>query len=254
MTRSGNRFHTLPDAMKQQGAKTYLLSGDRPWRWNAEMMARSFGIDHIHLRDSWNTSERINGDTPSDNAVISQAIAKMQRGEVWPDGEKAYVQINTLSGHALQDSGRTADNIARRRISGQTARLHDGCTLYRPGRRAAARLSAPAPRLGPHYGCGHRRPRSSFPLALGPSKRRLGSQNDKPRGICSADRSQRPDFRPTRGRNGADRHLSHPARPDGTRLRLARHGLLGRGRTLALICRKPPRTHRRRHLQASAAT
>lgn len=100
MTCSGNRFHTLPDAMKQHGAQTYLLSGDRPWRWNLAQLAKSFGIDHIHLRDSWNTSERINGSTPSDNAVISQAIAKMQRGAVWPEGEKAYVQINTLSGHA----------------------------------------------------------------------------------------------------------------------------------------------------------
>lgn len=100
MLHSDNHFHTLPDAMKQQGAKTYLLSGDLPWRWNAERLAKSFGIDHVHLRDTWNTSERINGSTPSDNAVISQAIAKMQRGEVWPEGEKAYVQINTLSGHA----------------------------------------------------------------------------------------------------------------------------------------------------------
>lgn len=138
MTRSGNRFHTLPDAMKQQGAKTYLLSGDRPWRWNAEMMAKPFGIDHIHLRDSWNTSERINGDTPSDNAVISQAIAKMQRGEVWPDGEKAYVQINTLSGHAPFKIPEELQTISL--DGGYPARLRDYMTAVHYTDQAIGRL------------------------------------------------------------------------------------------------------------------
>lgn len=138
MTCSDNRFHTLPDAMKQQGARTYLLSGDRPWRWNAEMMARAFGIDHIHLRDSWNTSERINGDTPSDNAVISQAIAKMQRGEVWPEGEKAYVQINTLSGHAPFRIPAELQTIAL--DGGYPAKLRDYMTAVHYTDQAVGRL------------------------------------------------------------------------------------------------------------------
>lgn len=250
MTRSGNRFHTLPDAMKQQGAKTYLLSGDRPWRWNAEMMARSFGIDHIHLRDSWNTSERINGDTPSDNAVISQAIAKMQRGEVWPDGEKAYVQINTLSGHAPFKIPAELQTISL--DGGYPARLRDYMTAVHYTDQAVGRLldylrqrpdwnRTMVVITGDHEALSHWR---SALRSDASGARMINPEEYVPLIVLNA-----PICRPTRGRNGAGRHISHPARPDGARLRLARHGLLGRGRTLPGICRKPPRTHRRRHLR-----
>ncbi len=94
------KFFALPDAMKEQGAKTYLLSGDKPSTWNQGLVARSFGITRQDMADSWDNSERIGHPKRlSDASLVEQTIAKMQRGDVWPEGEKAYVQIVTYTGH-----------------------------------------------------------------------------------------------------------------------------------------------------------
>ncbi|MBD5224623.1 MAG: LTA synthase family protein [Bacteroidales bacterium] len=94
------KFFALPDAMKEQGAKTYLLSGDKPSTWNQGLVARSFGITRQEMADSWDNSERIGHPKRlSDGSLIEQTIAKMQRGDVWPEGEKAYVQLVTYTGH-----------------------------------------------------------------------------------------------------------------------------------------------------------
>lgn len=96
----GTQFFALPEAMKEQGAKTYLLSGDKPATWNQGLVARGFGIDRQEMEDSWDNSERIGHPKRlSDGSLMEQSIAKMQRGEVWPEGEKAYVQIVTYTGH-----------------------------------------------------------------------------------------------------------------------------------------------------------
>lgn len=95
-----NRYYTLPMAMKENGAKTYLLSGDKPSTWNQGLVARSFGIDNTEMNDSWDNSERIGSPRRlSDNSFFTQSVAKMQRGDVWPEGEKAYVQMVTYTGH-----------------------------------------------------------------------------------------------------------------------------------------------------------
>lgn len=95
-----NQYYTLPMAMKEHGASTYLLSGDKPSTWNQGLVARSFGIDHTEMHDSWDNSERIGSPKRlSDNSLFIQSAAKMQRGDVWPEGEKAYVQIVTYTGH-----------------------------------------------------------------------------------------------------------------------------------------------------------
>ncbi len=95
-----NQYFTLPKAMYEQGARTYLLSGDKPSTWNQGLVARAFGIDHTEMKDSWDNSERIGHPKRlSDNSFFTQSIAKMQRGDVWPEGEKAYVQMVTYTGH-----------------------------------------------------------------------------------------------------------------------------------------------------------
>lgn len=97
---AGNHYHTIPKAMKEAGAKTYLLSGDKPSTWNQQLVARSFGIDNLEMNDSWDNSERIGSPKRlSDNSLFTQSAAKMQRGDVWPVGEKGYVQIVTYTGH-----------------------------------------------------------------------------------------------------------------------------------------------------------
>ncbi|MDE6527518.1 MAG: LTA synthase family protein, partial [Muribaculaceae bacterium] len=52
-----NQYYTIPMAMKEQGAKTYLLSGDKPSTWNQGLVAQSFGIDNTEMCDSWDNSE-----------------------------------------------------------------------------------------------------------------------------------------------------------------------------------------------------
>lgn len=70
--------------------------------------------------------------------VLSQAIAKMQRGEVWPDGEKAYVQINTLSGHAPFKIPAELQTISL--DGGYPARLRDYMTAVHYTDQAVGRL------------------------------------------------------------------------------------------------------------------
>lgn len=95
-----NKFFAIPDAMKESGAKTYLLSGDKPSTWNQGLVARAFGIDRQEMADSWDNSERIGHPKRlSDGSLIEQSVAKMQRGDVWPAGEKAYVQLVTYTCH-----------------------------------------------------------------------------------------------------------------------------------------------------------
>ena len=94
------QFFAIPEAMKEQGARTYLLSGDKPSTWNQGLVARNFGIERQEMADSWDNSERIGHPKRlSDGSLIEQSIAKMQRGEIWPEGEKAYLQIVTYTGH-----------------------------------------------------------------------------------------------------------------------------------------------------------
>ncbi len=94
------KYFALPDAMKEQGAATYLLSGDKPSTWNQALVADSFGINRLEMADSWDNTERIGHPKRlSDASLMEQTIAKMERGDVWPDGEKAYVQIVTYTGH-----------------------------------------------------------------------------------------------------------------------------------------------------------
>ena len=94
---SDNLF-TLPKAMKEQNATTYLLTGSSQGLWNRGTMADSFGIDHLLTDSSWDDTEKI-GTRISDGALMQQAVAKMRRGEVWKPGETAFVQINTSSAH-----------------------------------------------------------------------------------------------------------------------------------------------------------
>lgn len=96
-----NTFFALPAAMKQQGATTYLFSGDKPGTWNQALIARAFGIDNLDMADSWDNSQRIGHPARlSDASFIEQTIAKMKRDDVWAHNEKAYVQLVTYSGHS----------------------------------------------------------------------------------------------------------------------------------------------------------
>jgi phosphoglycerol transferase MdoB-like AlkP superfamily enzyme len=100
MKYAGNRYYALPDAMRENGAKTYLLSGDKPSTWNQGSVARVFGIDSLIMQDKWDNSEKIGLHKHiSDASLFRQIEQRMRNGEIWHNGEKAYVQIVTYSCH-----------------------------------------------------------------------------------------------------------------------------------------------------------
>lgn len=94
-----NDFFTLPKAMKEQDASTYIVSGSSPGTWNRATMARSFGIDNVMMGPEWNDAEKI-GSRISDGSLMRQTVAMLRRGEIWKPGEGAYLQVNTASGAA----------------------------------------------------------------------------------------------------------------------------------------------------------
>ncbi|MBR4721982.1 MAG: LTA synthase family protein [Muribaculaceae bacterium] len=96
-----NMFFTIPKAMREAfGVRSYLLTCDKPEVWNQILVARSFGIDTLLTRSSWRNDELVGNPAKlSDGSFIAQSIEKMRGGEIWPEGEPAYVQFVTYSGH-----------------------------------------------------------------------------------------------------------------------------------------------------------
>lgn len=97
-----NDYPTLIKAMKADSMeRAYLLSPDKPVTWNQGLIAKAFGIDTLLMEDVWDVSERIGSGRGklSDREFAKQIIEKMKDGEVFPVGERAFVQIVTYSGH-----------------------------------------------------------------------------------------------------------------------------------------------------------
>lgn len=97
-----NTYHTLNQAIEaaDSSARSYILTCDKPVVWNQEPIARAFGIDTLIDRSAWQIDELV-GNPPklSDGSFMRQATAKMKAGEIWPEGERAFVMMITYSGH-----------------------------------------------------------------------------------------------------------------------------------------------------------
>lgn len=92
--------HLAKELRADRGQKSYLLSGDRATTWNQGAVAKSFGIDEVRFRDSWDSSESFGHPrNPSDGSFLRQVVEKMKSGEIWPEGEKALVEVITYSSH-----------------------------------------------------------------------------------------------------------------------------------------------------------
>lgn len=96
-----NTYFTIPKAMRERyDARSYLLTVDKPSTWNQGQVAQAFGIDTIldytdfTLDESFGTHRRV-----ADRSFLRQAAAKIAAGEVWKDGEHAFIQLVTYSGH-----------------------------------------------------------------------------------------------------------------------------------------------------------
>ena len=96
-----NLYHTLNQALaEKRDARSYILTVDKEITWNQGAVAKAFGIDTVVARDCWVNDEKVGSRKKlGDRSFMRQAAEKMRAGEVWPNGENAFVQIVTYSGH-----------------------------------------------------------------------------------------------------------------------------------------------------------
>ncbi len=97
-----NSYYTLPRALKERtgDARYYVLTPDKPTVWNLRNVVSAFGADTLLSRDNWVNDEMIGAPAKlSDGSFLRQTVEKMRRGEIWPVGERAFVQVVTYSGH-----------------------------------------------------------------------------------------------------------------------------------------------------------
>lgn len=96
-----NTYFTLPKAAKEiNNTRNYLITVDKTKTWNQRGVARAFGIDTILSYPDFELTEAFGTrKTLGDRAFFRQCIDKIERGEIWPVGEKAFVQMVTYSGH-----------------------------------------------------------------------------------------------------------------------------------------------------------
>lgn len=95
-------YGTLQKAMHQKKkSRNYLLTIDKVSTWNQGVIAYNFGIDSIiayhdfEQTEAFGTHKRV-GDRP----FLEQCRRKIENGEIWKNGENAYIQCVTYSGHA----------------------------------------------------------------------------------------------------------------------------------------------------------
>lgn len=95
-----NRFFSLPYAMKEENAASYLFTCDKPYVWNQALVAKAFGIDSlIHSKDfvideTAGPSKRL-----SDGSFFRQIVGKLKEGKIWPEGSNVFLMAVTYSGH-----------------------------------------------------------------------------------------------------------------------------------------------------------
>lgn len=95
-------YLTLPKALKEiKGTRNYLLTVDKTKVWNQGAVARAFGIDTIISHPDWQHTEMFGTRGHlSDRAFLEQLQQKIENNQIWPVGQKAFLQIVTYSGHA----------------------------------------------------------------------------------------------------------------------------------------------------------
>jgi phosphoglycerol transferase MdoB-like AlkP superfamily enzyme len=94
-------YYTLPKAVKEHGGTTWLMTCDKPHVWNQNLVVKAFGIDNFYCDDAWVNDQPI-GTTKrlSDKHFAEQIVEKMKNGEIWREGDYAFVMGVTYSGHA----------------------------------------------------------------------------------------------------------------------------------------------------------
>lgn len=86
---------------RKNHSRNYLLTIDKISTWNQGPIAQSFGMDTIiayhdfELTEAFGTHKRT-----GDGSFFAQCQEKIEKGEIWKEGENAYMQLITYSGHA----------------------------------------------------------------------------------------------------------------------------------------------------------
>lgn len=95
-------YPSLQKAMREKKrSRNYLLTIDKVSTWNQGPIAYSFGTDEIlayhdfELTEAFGTHKRT-----GDGSFLAQCKEKIEKGEIWKEGENAYMQFITYSGHA----------------------------------------------------------------------------------------------------------------------------------------------------------
>ncbi len=101
MSRPDNTYPTINRALAaRNGARSYILSPDSPTTWNQALVARSFSIDTLLSRDSWDIDELVGKPAKlSDGSFLRQVSEHMASGDIWPQGTNAFIKVITYSGH-----------------------------------------------------------------------------------------------------------------------------------------------------------
>ena len=95
---------TYPNIAKEmrrdRDVKSYFLSSDYAITWNQGGIVRQFGFDEMRMHDAWVASEYFDvSHNPSDGSLLRQVAEAMRCGEIWPEGETAFVEVFTYSSH-----------------------------------------------------------------------------------------------------------------------------------------------------------
>lgn len=95
-------YPSLQKAMREKYcARNYLLTIDKLSTWNQGSIAQSFGTDTIIAYHDFAPAEAFGTHKRTgDGSFFAQCREKIERGEIWPQGEHAYMQPVTYSGHA----------------------------------------------------------------------------------------------------------------------------------------------------------
>lgn len=98
-----NTYPSIPKALTaKNGARTYLVTGDKIQTWNQKDFTREVGIDKYFSRPDYTMAEatgKYKRKRLGDRQLVRQTIDKFNDGLLWPVGEKAYLQIVTYSTH-----------------------------------------------------------------------------------------------------------------------------------------------------------
>lgn len=96
-----NTYFTLTKALKEKyGARGYLLTVDKKITWNQSVVAERFGIDTLLSKPCFVLDERVGSRKKlGDVSFFRQCVEKLKKGEVWKEGENAYFQCVTYTGH-----------------------------------------------------------------------------------------------------------------------------------------------------------